>query len=414
MVDSAKVSVIVPVYNVENYLERCISSIAGQTYPMLQIILVDDGSVDGSGDICDRYREQDSRIIVIHKRNGGLVSARKTGLSYAIGKYACYVDGDDWVESDLVERLLEEMEKTEADLAVSDFWVDISGSSKRVRGRQQAGVYAAENVIPIMLYTGVFYEFGISQFAWAKLYRKDILQKVQEQVDDRITCGEDVALVYPYILRTQKICCIDYAGYHYLHRSDSMTNLYESNEWAKNRILLRYLQSVFKGSAYVRSLYGQLNQFAKNLLLARCVSCFDSPGADKVLLPYGGIALDGKIVLYGAGKLGQSIYCYLREQLVTVVCWLDINYIAYREQNMDVHPPQMLISMDEQDYDFVVIGVSSQQTAGNICTYLESIGVHREKIRWLTMDFVKEEYSVLNWIEGDKSHKGLGWEGQMP
>ena len=107
MMDSLKmVSVIIPIYNVENFVEKCIESILFQTIQNLEIILVDDGSSDGSGDICDVYAKKDARIKVIHKKNGGVSSARNMGISNATGEYICFVDGDDFVADDYIEYLL--------------------------------------------------------------------------------------------------------------------------------------------------------------------------------------------------------------------------------------------------------------------------------------------------------------------
>ena len=103
------VSVIVPVYNVESYLERCLNSIIGQTFNNIEIICVDDGSTDRSGEILDRLMQTDSRIIVIHKKNGGLSSARNTALSFVKGKYVCFVDSDDWLENNAIEELVAHM-----------------------------------------------------------------------------------------------------------------------------------------------------------------------------------------------------------------------------------------------------------------------------------------------------------------
>ena len=398
MADVKKISVVVPIYNVEKYLERCITSILKQTYRGLQIILVDDGSTDDSGSICDRYMDQDARVFVIHKKNEGLVEARKTGLFYAAGEYVCYVDGDDWIESDFVECLLGEMERTGTDLVVSDYFVDSICYVQKVKGKQAAGIYEAKDIIPVMLYTGEFYGFGISQFVWAKLYRKAILQNVQEQVDNRITCGEDVAVVYPYVLHAQRICCMEYAGYHYLQRPDSMTNRYGPNEWEKNKILLQYLRNTFKKSVYKQSLYRQLNQYAKNLLLVRCISYFDIEEKNRLLMPYGGIPVDGKVILYGAGKLGQSIYHYLKEHQVEVIGWLDQNYAVYKNHNMKIYPPERLADLEDHTYDYVLIAVSNQKKTEEIRKYLESMGIRNVKIRWLTTDFVKEEYSILDSI----------------
>ena len=108
---SDKISVIVPVYNVENYLRRCVDSIINQTYKNLEIILVDDGSPDNCPVICDEYAQKDSRIKVIHKENGGLSSARNCGMDMATGEYIGFVDGDDWIESDMYKFLIENAEK---------------------------------------------------------------------------------------------------------------------------------------------------------------------------------------------------------------------------------------------------------------------------------------------------------------
>ena len=103
-------SIIVPVYNVENYLNKCIESILLQTYKNIEVILVDDGSTDLSGKICDKYKRKDKRVKVIHKANEGLVKARKTGIEYASGEVVAYVDGDDWIEMDMYSSMIEHMD----------------------------------------------------------------------------------------------------------------------------------------------------------------------------------------------------------------------------------------------------------------------------------------------------------------
>lgn len=114
-------SIIVPIYKIEDYLPQCIESILAQNYFEFELILVDDGSPDGCPGICDDYTKRDSRIKVLHKANGGLVSARKAGLQIAQGEYIGYVDGDDWIESDFYERLMEKAEENNADIVASGF-----------------------------------------------------------------------------------------------------------------------------------------------------------------------------------------------------------------------------------------------------------------------------------------------------
>ena len=113
-----KISVIVPVYNVKLYLHKCVDSILNQTYQNIEVLLIDDGSTDGSSDICDSYTEKDSRIKVVHKKNGGLSSARNTGLDMATGEYILFVDSDDYIDIEMIRRLYDALVKTGADMGV--------------------------------------------------------------------------------------------------------------------------------------------------------------------------------------------------------------------------------------------------------------------------------------------------------
>ena len=395
MTGEAEVSVIVPIYNIDQYIEQCISSIIMQTYDKLQIVLVDDGSTDRSGQICDQYQKKDVRIVVIHKQNEGLVPARKTGLLAATGKYICYVDGDDWIEPDFIEHLLAGMERAGTELGVADYFCDMEEYSWKVQERQQAGVYDTKELISTMLYTGEFYEFGISQFVWAKLFRRDVLYEIQMQVDDRIFCGEDVT--YPYILKTRKICFLSYAGYHYRQRRGSMTSGYDANEQMRNRILIQYLADIFQSSAYADNLYRQLNQYAKNLFLARQIDCFDTPKGRGLLTPYGGLPENARVVIYGAGKLGQSIYGYLERQTsVTIIDWVDKNYKRYQKGDRKVNSPENLKQFDISSYDWVIIGVCSEKTAEKIKEYLIELHIDKEKIKWLRKAFIQEKTWILD------------------
>ena len=116
------VTIIVPIYNVADYLDKCIESILQQTYKNIEVILVDDGSTDKSSDICDCYKEKDTRIVVIHKKNEGLVSARKAGLNIANGDYVLNIDGDDWIDFDMCEVLLRRALETDADVVDSGYY----------------------------------------------------------------------------------------------------------------------------------------------------------------------------------------------------------------------------------------------------------------------------------------------------
>ena len=391
------ISIIVPIYNVEQYLRKCIDSILRQTYGDFELILVDDGSTDESTQICDQYKKMDARVVVIHKQNEGLVRARKTGLQCSRGEYICYVDGDDWIEDDMIEHQFAEIMASGADLAVSNLYIESKDFIQKACSGLSVGTYNTEDVIPVMLYMGEFYKFGISQYACTKLFRKDLLWDVQMQVDDRINCGEDVAVTYPYILKTKKIYISDYAGYHYIQRSSSILGRYDEDELIKDKILIAYLRNIFEQSVYSEYLHRQLNQYAKNLLLTRVIDCFDNAQEDKVLVPYGEIPLNSRIILYGAGKMGQSIYRYLKSMSsIEIKGWLDKNYLVYRKMNMEVNAPDCIGELQDEAYDLILITVNNQRAVMSIRQYLETLGVKREKIKWLDEEFIKEDYIIID------------------
>ncbi len=146
------ISVIVPIYNTSEYLEQCVGSILNQTYRDLEVILVDDGSSYLCGKACDEYAVTDYRVKVIHKENGGLVSARKTGLKAATGEFVGYVDSDDWIEPDYYEKMVLAQEKTGADIVLSGHFHDIGADSRQVRDNFPVGVYTKEQLLPALLY----------------------------------------------------------------------------------------------------------------------------------------------------------------------------------------------------------------------------------------------------------------------
>ena len=183
---SILLSIIVPVYNVGSFLPKCINSIISQTFTDFELILIDDGSTDNSVEICDAAAKKDSRVRVIHKENGGVVSARKAGLSVAVGKYAGYVDGDDWIDEHMYEHMINAMEKYNCDMVMCDVEhenksVPLSSGSTHIN--ISGGYYNREqlenNVFPKMIYTGVFYKFGIYPVIWNKLYKREKLINIK-------------------------------------------------------------------------------------------------------------------------------------------------------------------------------------------------------------------------------------------
>ena len=240
------VSVVVPVYGVAQYLRQCIDSIINQTYRNLEIILVDDGSTDGSADICDEYAEKDDRIIVIHKENGGLVSARKAGVNRCTGQYTAYVDGDDWISLEYINTLISFDDSRKADMMVCNY---IREGKKQTTGDSyfKSGYYERqaleERVFPKMLYSEGFYEFGISQYPH-KIFKTELLKKYQNKIPDGISLGEDVALTFPMLLECQSIIIYNEPLYHYRFNEEGISLKYRERTIVDSKRLIDYLRSV--------------------------------------------------------------------------------------------------------------------------------------------------------------------------
>lgn len=164
------VSVIVPVYKVPEYLKRCVDSIRNQTYTDLEIILVDDGSPDECPAMCDAMAKEDKRIIVIHQKNGGLSAARNEGLNKSSGEYIIYIDSDDYIKNDMIEKLLSAAEKFEADVAISTYFLSSGDDKESVRLSGKTFYGKTEDMIETV------YNNGLWQ-AWAKLIKRDIAKQ---------------------------------------------------------------------------------------------------------------------------------------------------------------------------------------------------------------------------------------------
>lgn len=213
-----KISVIVPVYNMEKYLCRCVDSILAQTYPDIQIILVDDGSVDRSAAICDAYAEKDHRVTVVHKENGGLSSARNAGIDAAQGEYIGFVDSDDYISPEMYEKLVEHMGTGREIANVMYVRADENGvtSPSRVPHTQDEIIPASDFVKEVMLHLG-----DIS--VCTKLFHRSIFQDLRF-LEGKL--NEDLLFVLDAMARIERVCFVGHVGYYYFTRSGSISSGY--------------------------------------------------------------------------------------------------------------------------------------------------------------------------------------------
>lgn len=202
------VSVIVPVYKTEKYLDRCIQSIVNQTYKELEILLVDDGSPDHSPEICDEWAEKDDRIKVIHIKNSGVANARNAALKIAQGDYIAFVDSDDYIEPDIYERLLAILTNGHADIAVCDYQIN-----DEQRGNEVIKIFGAKDALKFIA-TGD-YKYGV---LWNKLYTKKVLQGV---LMPELKCSQDLPFNYFAFKHARIIVESSLKLYHYFQNEQS-------------------------------------------------------------------------------------------------------------------------------------------------------------------------------------------------
>lgn len=209
------ISVIIPIYNVEEYLKRCIESVLNQTYSDLEIILVDDGSTDHCGEICDSYCEMDGRVKVIHKQNGGLSSARNAGLEAAGGEYVGFVDGDDYIAEDMYDTLLTYM-KDDVDITCCGrIYISANGKYEK-RYISNVQKYTSEEALEEVL---LLRKIGVS--VCTKLFRRSLFEGIRFPVG---RVSEDIPTIYKLIKKAARIAHVGKAKYFYFYRGDSISN----------------------------------------------------------------------------------------------------------------------------------------------------------------------------------------------
>lgn len=219
------VSVIVPIYGVEKYLEKCVKSIINQTYINLEINLVDDGSPDKCPEMCDVFAKEDDRIKVIHKKNGGLSDARNVGIDCAKGEYFVFVDGDDWIESTMVEHLLDACKKYNVKLATCARYITDGISTNAVAFNGDERVYSAKEAL-----TEILAGKAMDVAAWDKIYAQDLFDTIRFPVGEN---NEDIAVFYKIVDMAGKVAHCGTPEYYYRNRPGSITKLKYSIEARK-------------------------------------------------------------------------------------------------------------------------------------------------------------------------------------
>ncbi len=391
---STLISVIVPVYNISSYLDKCVQSILAQTYKNIELILVDDGSTDSCPAMCDEYAKKDNRVRVIHKKNGGLVTARKAGFMAAKGSYIMSVDGDDWIEEAMCSEMLNLIEKTGAECAVSGYIHETKGGNQKVVALDESEYFFDEETRVSVIENWLLGKRGIISPLWAKLYPSYLIRQSYSNVPDNMSQGEDFANFVNLLSVVRSIVCTSNTYYHYIYRKDSYSNDIDSHEFTNLHSMVAYCRNTIIKN------YPKINkdvldnwvvgQCIGNLKRMSCNSDFSIP-----LYNFKEIEtlLGKKVIIYGAGAVGKDYIVQLcKYDNISIVAWVDKKYKNFDFEWKKVEPVSEIL---HKDYDIIIVAVKRQDMAEQITNELLEMKINKDKILWKEPQNMLE-YNISN------------------
>lgn len=392
------ISVVVPIYNIERELERCILSIINQTYTDLEIILVNDGSTDKSLEICKKYAKLDKRIIIIEKENSGEYSARCGGVLAAKGEYIGHIDGDDWIEAEYFESLFEATQDGKVDVVISGLIEHRKEKIYKLKNGIPSGLYnkkdIEDKIYPVMLENNKEGSSNIFPSLCSKLFRR-VLNVNNQIMTKKIKYDTDVLNTYQILLDADTICVTEDCKYHYIRRSGSLTNggiSYDQKAEAV-RLVDELLYKKFVRNKQRKELLIQLKRYTTHRFYDVFKEWFQIH-LKQYIFPYEIIEKGSKVILYGTGEIGRSFYMQLdKNKYAEVVLWVDRNYEKTDVRYADVSSPEKI--MQCHNYDYIVVCVKNLKVAEEIIRRLKENLVVSDKIIWKS-DYVMEADCVWN------------------
>ncbi len=379
-----KIGVVVTVFNLEQYIECCLSSILQQTYQEIELVVVDDGSTDSSGAVCDRIADSDRRIKVIHQKRQGPILARLHGVEHVTAEYVTFVDGDDWLDKNLYQMIMDRQMLKETDMVCFGIF--------RYRGENDVyrsacifkeGVYQKTDIekemIPQLFWNSESCTYGLDPSLCSKIFRKELLQKHLNNVSGLdIHYGEDIAVLYPLFLECNRITIMEECFYYHRMRKRNVIPPYyqDVQYFEKLYRLYHYLYEKFSSCNYGEVLLRQLDYFYMYSVKLEKIKYGDLVFEERYLFPFDKIEKGCRLVLYGAGEVGQTFQRQLEKtHFCQIACWVDQNYHLYHKKEI-----QSIESMEKVEYDCILIAVYGRETAVAIKDNLIKTGVEVSKI----------------------------------
>lgn len=373
-------SVVVPIYNTEKYLNQCIDSIRNQNLEDIEVILVDDGSTDASGKLCEDYAAYDSRICVIHQKNQGMLAARYTGALAATGQYISFVDADDWIDQETYSLFLSQMREG-IDIIIYGKAAETAdcGTAKPFFFYDE-GYYDKKRIKSEIWRNALWDEkhrkSGLPHSLCDKIFKRNLLLQSYGLIEEKraINLGEDAMILFPMLQWVESAYISHSCLYHYRkHLAKTPAYVIEDSYF---RNLFSWYEYLDRHTREITGIKKQLDYIYMDLMKARREYYGDYVRNDEYLFPFDKVPPKSKIILYGAGRVGSTYYDQLqRIHYVDLVGWVDKNYQKYPDK--EVSDPKCV---ERLSFDFIVIAVESATIDADIRKWLYGKGIDQNKL----------------------------------
>ena len=376
------ISVIIPVFNRLEKLKECVDSVLKQTIEDFEIILVDDGSTDGSEDLCDSYAEKDPRITTIHKENGGALSARKAGVAKASGEYVGFVDSDDWIEPQMYEQLYCLAAQNKADMVSSGYILEGNYVSEEYDSLPD-GCYAEDDkkkLLEALIFNMKCHDLGIRGSLCCKLFRRELFERAQNRIPDGMVFSEDKLCVLTFALDCKCIVVTRQAWYHYILHSESVTHQPDTEYLKRINEVYKYFVSLYSHPDFSEEMRRQSELYITQLLIKGINSRmgFSVPNLMWIDREWMNNVPDhSSILLYGKGALCETYARQIEnsDRLRLIGCINEAPEAA------------------KYEYDQLIITYKNESKAKEIREALIKNGIPDEKIRWFPQEEIFWKYA---------------------
>lgn len=356
------ISIIVPAFNAEKYIEKCLNSIVNQSYKELEIIVIDDGSHDSTADICRNFINCSKKFTLIEQNNMGTVAARKRGLEVASGELVGFVDADDWVEPDMYQELYDVWANNSfPDIVTSGMVFEKNEDITNHFDGIDAGLYNRdyiENIISkgFIKKTDDF-DFRILTSVCPKLIKKTVALESIKKIDEQVNIGEDGLFVAFLLSQANSILVTKKLYYHYIVKEGTQNSAFSCETYKRLLHLKNCVDSKLGNSAYEENMKMQISEYVKGYLINITKELFNIDIDNSTFVfPYEKIKPYSRVIIYGAGRVGKQYYQQLtRGNYAQIVAWTDKNADSMRIYS------DLFMNLDEslkRGFDYIVIAIN--------------------------------------------------------